>query len=74
MFLDDDVVLEPNCVRKLLGALQRRPQFGALAADYLGQRRSNGRSRHVAMGATLFRRSVLQQFQFGPLVKRIIPK
>ncbi len=64
MFLDDDVVLEPGCVRRLLTALQRRPHYGALAADYLGERRSRGPSRHVAMGATLFRRSVLGRFQF----------
>ena len=64
MFLDDDVVLEPGCVRRLLNALQRRPHYGALAADYLGERRTSGRSRHVAMGATMFRRSALRLFQF----------
>ncbi len=59
MFLDDDVVLEPECVATLLEELVRRPAYGALAADYLGERRTDRVTRHVAMGATLFRRAAL---------------
>jgi hypothetical protein len=65
MFLDDDVVLEPGCVHRLVDGLLRFPEYGALAADY---RHESGESdhfdevcpsRHVAMGATVFRREVL---------------
>lgn len=65
LFLDDDVVLAPDCVAALVDGLRRRPlEWGALAADYIGQ--SGGRSRvgHVSMGATLFRREVLSSIRF----------
>jgi hypothetical protein len=64
MFVDDDVVLEPECVAMLLGELNRRPLFGAVAADYLGEMSDGQVPRHVAMGATLFRREVLEQVDF----------
>ena len=64
MFLDDDVVLEDDCITKLVAELSRRSRYGALAADYLSQSNSDGQSRHVAMGATLFRRHVLEGIQF----------
>jgi hypothetical protein len=64
MFLDDDVVLEPHCIRTLVEELGRRPQYGALAADYLGESRGTALTMHVAMGATLFRRSALRQITF----------
>lgn len=64
MFVDDDVVLSDDCVLQLVEALHRRPAFGALAADYLGQRRRGEISNHVAMGATLFRREALEQIRF----------
>lgn len=68
MFLDDDVVLAPGCVPHLLEGLARRPEFAALAADYLGESRPReiplGLDRHVAMGATLFRRDRLRALTF----------
>ena len=64
MFLDDDVVLEPRCVAALVSELIRRPLYGALAADYLGERREGQIAPHVAMGATLFRREALEQIRF----------
>jgi hypothetical protein len=64
MFLDDDVALAPGCVRRLWEELQRRPAFGALAADYLGESRADAPARHVAMGATLFRRAALAEIGF----------
>ena len=39
MFVDDDVVLEPQCIGTLVDELGRRPVFAALAADYLGEHR-----------------------------------
>jgi hypothetical protein len=64
MFLDDDVALAPGCVRRLWEDLQRRPAFGALAADYLGESRADAPPRHVGMGATLFRRAALREIRF----------
>jgi hypothetical protein len=64
MFLDDDVALSPGCVRRLWEDLQRRPAYGALAADYLGQSNFVEKARHVSMGATLFRRAALRDIHF----------
>jgi hypothetical protein len=64
MFLDDDVVLSENCVATLVEQLDRRPAFGALAADYLNESQGGQRNGHVAMGATLFRRRALQGIRF----------
>jgi glycosyltransferase involved in cell wall biosynthesis len=64
MFLDDDVALEPGCISTLVAELSRRPHYAALAADYLGERRDGQVSRHVAMGATLFRREALEHVRF----------
>jgi hypothetical protein len=64
MFLDDDVALAPDCVARLHHALASRPEYGAFAADYLGEANACGSSPHVAMGATMFRRSTLQRTTF----------
>jgi glycosyltransferase involved in cell wall biosynthesis len=64
MFVDDDVVLQPDCVASLISELQRRPAFGALAADYLGESRPATIAPHVSMGATLFRRKALEHISF----------
>ena len=68
MFLDDDVVLEPDCVATLLRSLRRRPSFAALGADYNNEMAGGLRPweypTHVGMGAVLFRRSRLDQVVF----------
>ena len=65
MFVDDDVVLDLDCASTLIAAVCRRPAFGALAADYLGQSCKGEISGHVSMGATLFRREVLEEIHFS---------
>lgn len=64
MYLDDDVALDSRCIVTLIEELCRRTALAALAADYLHERRLPGIAPHVAMGATLFRRSVLAQLEF----------
>jgi hypothetical protein len=64
MYVDDDVVLDSQCVRTLVDEIGRRPAFAALAADYLGEHREGQVAGHVAMGATLFRRQSLEQIRF----------
>ena len=68
MYLDDDVVLGPGCMARLLMGLRRRPEFAALAADYNGEMNSGWENwdypRHVGMGATLFRRERLAVMTF----------
>jgi hypothetical protein len=63
MFLDDDVVLKHGTVAALVSALEQRPGYGAIAADYLGESQDTV-THHVAMGATLFRRAVLDRLKF----------
>src|SRR5262249_4760591 len=68
MFVDDDVVLGPDCVATLLQALEARLDFAALAADYNNEMKP-GRGNweyppHVGMGATLFRRERLENIEF----------
>lgn len=64
MFVDDDVLLHPDCIASLLAELNQSPELGAVAADYLNQHRPGDTAGHVAMGATLFRRSVLERLNF----------
>jgi len=64
MFVDDDVVLRPDCIRELLDGLRVRTDHAALAADYLDHSSSDGSSVHVTMGATLFRREAFRYFRF----------
>lgn len=64
MFVDDDVVLAPNCISALYKALLLQPTWGAVAADYSGDCSRPGRQGHVALGATLFRRDVARRLQF----------
>ncbi len=64
MFVDDDVELAEDCVARLQHGLSVRHDYGALAADYLNERQSAGRTPHVAMGATMFRRHVLERIRF----------
>jgi hypothetical protein len=68
MFVDDDVVLDPWCVARLVDGLSRRPAFAALAADYNKEMSSGWEHwdypRHVGMGATLFHREHLDRLTF----------
>ena len=64
MFLDDDVIPASDCVARLHHALQCRPNYGAFAADYLGEQRLRRETQHVGMGATMFRRPALTQIGF----------
>ncbi len=68
MLLDDDVVLGPGCVDRLLSGLKDRPEFAALAADTAGVM-ENGWEHwdypsHVGMAAVLFRRDRLAEVTF----------
>jgi hypothetical protein len=61
LFLDRDVVL-PDCgLEHLAAALEDSPAFGALGIDYGAPQTSPGP--HVAMGALMFRRPVLEQLR-----------
>lgn len=64
MLLDDDVRLAADAVAQLHRGLLANPRYGALAADYLAEAGEAGLVPHVALGATLFRRAVLQGITF----------
>jgi len=68
MCLDDDVVLEPDCLAQLVEGLQRRPEFAALAADSAGEMSRIWEHRdypsHVGMAAVMFRRQRLAELTF----------
>jgi hypothetical protein len=63
MFVDDDVELAPGTIARLLAGLRAAPQYAALAADYRDYPDKHPPT-HVAMGATLFRRSALALIRF----------
>ncbi len=69
-FLDDDVVLPRDCIRRLWERLERDRVYGALAADYREEALSATSAVHVAMGATLFRREALRLVTFRWKTKR----
>ena len=68
MFLDDDVVLGPGCLARLVPALARKNGFAALGADSAGEMAREWENwdypRHVGMAATLFRRERLERLTF----------
>lgn len=72
LFLDDDVVLGTDALAQLTEALDSQSNLAAAAADYLGEVDSSRRnpqgslvaSRHVAMGAVVFRRKALMTLRF----------
>jgi hypothetical protein len=68
MYLDDDVVLGPGCVARLVAGLGRRPGFAALGADSAREASPEWENwdypRHVGMAATLFRRERLADLTF----------
>ncbi len=68
MCLDDDVVLGPGCIARLVDALRNRPGFAAMGADSAGEMAGGWQNwdypRHVGMAATLFRRDRLAALTF----------
>ena len=63
MYVDDDVLLGPGCIARLVEGLERKPGFAALGADSAAEMRGGwdhwDYPRHVGMAATLFRRERL---------------
>jgi hypothetical protein len=64
MFLDDDVVLPPSGVEKLVYALIFNPRYAAIGIDYQGLAQPSPWAIHVAMGAVMFIRPILEQIHF----------
>ena len=68
MYLDDDVVLGPECVARLVARLSARPGFAAMGADSAAEMASGCGNwdypPHVGMSATLFRRDRLAGLTF----------
>lgn len=62
MFLDSDVVLPPRGIERLVFGLFFNRRYAALGINY--QDPVVGPSSHVAMGATLFLRPVLERIRF----------
>jgi hypothetical protein len=67
-FLDRDVVLPPGVIPALASALEQNPRYGALGVDYGPPQPSP--APHVAMGAVLFRREVLERITFRTAPRR----
>jgi hypothetical protein len=63
LFLDRDVVLPPRGIEKLVFGLAFNPGHAALGINYQGDP-PRLPAAHVAMGAVLFHRSILQQVVF----------
>jgi hypothetical protein len=64
MFLDSDVVLPDYGVEALVYNLRFNPTFGALGISYQNEPEVRAPARHVAMGAILIRREVLERLCF----------
>jgi hypothetical protein len=64
MFLDDDVVLPPKGIEKLVYALVFNPNYAAIGIDYQNFFQPSPLVVHVAMGAVLFIRPILAQIHF----------
>jgi hypothetical protein len=64
MFLDDDVVLPPLGIEKLVYALIFNPRYAAIGIDYQGFPQRSPWTTHVAMGAVMFIRPILEQIHF----------
>lgn len=64
MFLDDDVVLPPRAIEKLVYALIFNPRYAAIGIDYQGFPQTLPWTLHVAMGAVMFIRPILEQIHF----------
>jgi hypothetical protein len=63
LFLDRDVVLPPLGIEALVYGLIFNPRYAALGINYQAEVRSSC-AVHVAMGATLFIRLILERIQF----------
>ena len=64
VYVDDDVLLESHCLQSLARELLADSRLAAVAADYSHDQHLPGRRGHVAMGATMFRRDLLQSLKF----------
>ena len=65
MFVDDDVVISSRCASELISTLKTNPSLGAVASRYrVDETDRCSTANHVTMGATMFRRSLLNAFQF----------
>lgn len=64
MFLDDDVVLPPQGIEKLIHALFFNRRYAAIGIDYQGHAQQSIWMAHVAMGAVMFIRPILEQINF----------
>ena len=64
MFLDDDIVLPPRGIEKLVYALIFSPRYAAIGIDCQGLIQPSSGAVHVGMGAVLFIRPILEPIQF----------
>jgi hypothetical protein len=64
MFLDDDVVLPARAIEELVYTLFFNPQYAAIGIDYQGLNQPSPGAIHVAMGAVMFMRSILERINF----------
>lgn len=64
MFLDDDVVLPPSGIEKLIFALFFNRRYAAIGIDYQNITNQPFGRIHVAMGAVMFLRPILEQIHF----------
>jgi len=64
MFLDDDVVLPPKGIEKLVYAIFFNPHYAAIGIDYQGHSQPSPWTNHVAMGAVMFVRPILERIHF----------
>jgi hypothetical protein len=64
MFLDDDVVLPPRGIEKLVYALIFNPRYAAIGIDYQNYTPPGPWAIHVAMGAIMFIRPILERIHF----------
>ena len=64
MFLDDDVVLPKDGIKDLTYALFFNREYAAIGIDYQNAPRDPFGRIHVAMGAVMFLRPILEQIRF----------
>ena len=64
MFVDDDVILDRECIQNLLLQLKRNTHLGVFGADYSNDLSQSNRQGHISLGATLWRRSVVSRLTF----------